>query len=242
MRLQSVNDAHPTNCPPRPCCTAQQWTENINDAVRLWMSNESIARDMYGDIAEWDTSEVTSLKHTFKETTFNGDLSKWDTSQVTSLAATFSSAASFNGDISKWDTSEVTSLSYTFRAPAFNGDISKWDTSYVTSLSYTFFGAELFNADISKWNVARVTTLRVVSSFTLPTNLIAFLTNCEVCIYARSFNSDLSKWNTTGGVIFEQMFATYPSWGNFQCRYFEVGDEQCKVCTEHVLESEKIQF
>ena len=34
---------------------------NIRTAAELWVSNEAQARQTYGDIADWDISEVTDL-------------------------------------------------------------------------------------------------------------------------------------------------------------------------------------
>ena len=38
-------------------------TSNINDAADLWVSNEAQARTTYGHIADWNTSQVTSLQN-----------------------------------------------------------------------------------------------------------------------------------------------------------------------------------
>jgi len=40
---------------------------------------------IYGNISEWDTSQVKNLKNVFYNTPFNEDLSKWDVSSVTDM-------------------------------------------------------------------------------------------------------------------------------------------------------------
>ena len=36
---------------------------NIKTAAALWVNNEAQARSTYGDIADWDISQVTDLAH-----------------------------------------------------------------------------------------------------------------------------------------------------------------------------------
>ena len=39
---------------------------NIQDAVNLWVSNQSAAESTYGNISEWDVSNVTDMYQLFK--------------------------------------------------------------------------------------------------------------------------------------------------------------------------------
>ena len=84
----------------------------IRDAVRTYLKDiegyNKIVKE-YGDIADWDTRQVTNMYGMFQDaTSFNGDLSKWDTRQVTDMERMFADATSFNGDLSKWDTRSLT--------------------------------------------------------------------------------------------------------------------------------------
>ena len=93
-----------------------------------WVQDATTATHKWGDIAEWDTSAITTMEFAFstnrnklgvgreirqsspenaKAATFNGDVSKWTTSDVTSLRAMFYGAAAFNGALGNWITSKV---------------------------------------------------------------------------------------------------------------------------------------
>ena len=79
---------------------------NIQDAVNLWISDQQAAISSYGNISEWDVSDVTDMSQLFKnKQNFNDDISSWNTSNVTNMAEMFSFAVTFNQDISSWDTS-----------------------------------------------------------------------------------------------------------------------------------------
>ena len=63
---------------------------NIQIAVNDWIAGGTKKDNViatYGDIKEWDTSEITSMRSLFNgKSTFNEDISKWDVSQVTTMA------------------------------------------------------------------------------------------------------------------------------------------------------------
>ena len=94
----------------------------IHTAVEAWCANRDAAKDQYGPIASWNTSEITNMEFLFRD------------------------KAGFNEDISRWDVSNVTSLFYAFEgATSFNGDLSRWDVSNVTDMRFMFYGATSFN-------------------------------------------------------------------------------------------------
>ena len=50
---------------------------DIKKAVNEWCSNPITAKSKYGDISEWNTSAVTSMKELFKnKEEFNQDISQ----------------------------------------------------------------------------------------------------------------------------------------------------------------------
>lgn len=90
---------------------------------------------------------------------FNGDISNWDTSNVTTMKGMFMGLTSFNQDISVWDVRKVTDMSWMFRgATAFNQEISRWNVDKVTNMDVMFSNAKAFNQDLSSWNVSNVTS------------------------------------------------------------------------------------
>eukprot|EP00519_Triparma_laevis_P003008 CAMPEP_0182496706 /NCGR_PEP_ID=MMETSP1321-20130603/5298_1 /TAXON_ID=91990 /ORGANISM="Bolidomonas sp., Strain RCC1657" /LENGTH=850 /DNA_ID=CAMNT_0024700373 /DNA_START=1165 /DNA_END=3714 /DNA_ORIENTATION=+ len=128
--------------------------ESLKAAVNEWCRNSSAAEAKYGNIRDWDTSEVTSMERLFSNMyKFNGDVSSWDVSNVTTMEAMFCEAKAFNGDLSSWDVSNVTTMEQMFQfALAFNGDLSSWDVSNVTIMEWMFSWAKSFNrATIANW-------------------------------------------------------------------------------------------
>ena len=134
-------------------------SEELREAVALWLTNESTAIKTYGHISLWNTSNVTDMSFMFCwDSNFNEDIGGWDTSNVTDMSFMFSHAHKFNGDIGEWDTSNVTDMSDMFRgAYKFNEDIGGWDTSKVTNMEYIFRRAINFNKDyIINWDISKV--------------------------------------------------------------------------------------
>ena len=69
-------------------------TYTLRSAVSVWCSNETLARAIYGDIKDWDTSGVTDMSYLF---------SKWDENDEDVAGLYCSSYETFNGDISAWN-------------------------------------------------------------------------------------------------------------------------------------------
>jgi len=78
--------------------------EDLQHAVRDWLSDAVSAEAKYGHISSWDTSSVTNMRSLFEGAAdFNEDISKWDTRNVRDMTRMFYGAKSFNQDISKWN-------------------------------------------------------------------------------------------------------------------------------------------
>ena len=90
--LQYLND-----CERRRLNTITPLTNsNIHQAVSAWLEDETSARQTYGDISAWDTSEVTDMSDLF-------------CAHVT-VVKKKSTAASFNGNLSAWDVGKVSTM------------------------------------------------------------------------------------------------------------------------------------
>ena len=133
-------------------------SDELREAVKLWLTNKSKAVIKYGHISLWDTSNVTNMRRMFNgANNFNEDIGGWDTSKVIDMSCMFYGDKYFNQDISKWNTSNVTDMSRMFEySTDFNQDIGCWDTSNVTNMRSMFYNANNFNQDISKWNTSNV--------------------------------------------------------------------------------------
>ena len=171
---------------------------DIKVAAKAWCEDAEAAREIYGHISIWNTSEVTSMLGLFSAEDefageaaerFNEDISKWDVSNVTTMEGMFYCAKAFNGDLSSWDVFNVTIMSGMFyQASMFNSDLSSWDVSNVTTMDGIFCQAEAFNGDLSSWDVSNVTTMQAMFKG------------------ASAFNGDLSSWNVANVSNITRMF------------------------------------
>jgi surface protein len=98
--------------------------KNTNE-LRLAVKGYPKNMKQYGDISDWDVSNVHNMGQMFHNSQFNGDISLWDVSNVTDMSYMFYESQ-FNGDISLWDVSKVTDMNYMFYNSQFKGHISKW--------------------------------------------------------------------------------------------------------------------
>ena len=87
---------------------------NIQDAVDLWVSNQTNAEEEYGHISDWDVSNVTNMDSLFQDLVFNQDISNWDVSSVVNLISVFS-YSQFNQDISNWNISSALGMNNIFK-------------------------------------------------------------------------------------------------------------------------------
>ncbi|GMH55278.1 hypothetical protein TrST_g4655 [Triparma strigata] len=91
---------------------------DVKIAAKAWCEDAEAARETYGPISIWNTSEVTDMSESFSADApigpavekFNEDISRWDVSNVTSMKSMFCEAFAFNGDLSPWDVSNVTNM------------------------------------------------------------------------------------------------------------------------------------
>jgi surface protein len=143
---------------------------NIGTAATAWATDPTTAAATYGDIADWNTAEVTSMYQLFySKPTFNADISKWNTASVTRMANMFQVAPAFNGNIGAWNTASVSTIrSMIYGATAFNVNIGAWNTASVVGMVTVFYGATAFNQNIVSWNTASVSNMAGVRSLLLP--------------------------------------------------------------------------
>lgn len=92
------------------------------------------------------------------------ELANWDTSEVTSMVRTFMGYSdavgpisqregnNFNIDISAWDVRQVRDMSEMFRgATAFNQPIGSWEIEFLEKANGMFRDARNFDQDLSSW-------------------------------------------------------------------------------------------
>ena len=137
----------------------QRFEGGIHTAVELWCTDPAAAKQQYGPIASWDTSEITDMVWLFREkANFNGDISRWDVSSVTNMLSMLKRATSFNGDISQWDVSNVMHMEYMLEgATSFTHQLGgAWSTSTASKV-WMFYNCpgsiagKTNNADGTPW-------------------------------------------------------------------------------------------
>lgn len=160
----------------------QHYREVIYD-YRALLSDVSWSR-----ISDWDTSNVTKMKGTFRECSEFDQTLNWDTHNVDDMSFLFYKCDRFNngGEPLEWDTVNVTNLAYMFYdCLTFNQPVP-WVTTNVTDLTHTFDNCRMFNQPLA-WDTANVE--QMVGTF----------------IFCSRFNQPL-LWNTNRVVNFTEMF------------------------------------
>jgi len=79
---------------------------DLEHAVESWFSDSTAAENIYGDISDWNTSEVTDMEKLFHDKIFNEDISDWDVSKVTTIRKMFK-GSTFNRNIKDWNLANV---------------------------------------------------------------------------------------------------------------------------------------
>ena len=89
---------------------------NLHFMLLEWYYNKELATIMYGDIRNWDVSQVTSFNKLFYFVpNFNEDISNWNTSNVNDMSYMFYNSTQFNHDITKWNIEKVTNFTGMFK-------------------------------------------------------------------------------------------------------------------------------
>ena len=178
---------------------------NIQTAVDLWVSDSAAATTTYGNISNWNVSQVTDMSGLFRDTSFNDDISAWDVSSVTDMSGMFAFASAFNQDIGSWEVGNVEYMDGMFdSAFAFNQNIGDWEVSNVTDMSGMFAFATSFNQDIGSWEVGNVEYMFYMFAFATSFNQnigdwdVSNVTDMSGMFYSASaFNQDISNWCVT---------------------------------------------
>lgn len=163
---------------------------SLRYAVDMWCSNKMKAHAIYGDINQWDVSQVTDMNCLFLDQKhFNSEIGYWDTGNVTTMRSLFDFAESFNQPIDSWNTSKVRDLAGMFiKAFSFNQPLNSWDVSKVMEMSQMFYHASSFNQPLNLWDVSNATDM------------------CHMFSKALSFNQPLNLWNVGKATTMRGMF------------------------------------
>lgn len=174
------------------------------------------------NLAKIDTSEITSMKGLFKESTredYSG-IERWNTSKVESFYEMFYKNQFFNADISNWDVSACKNFFRMFeKTEIFDQPIgAKWHTKSATNMCAMFGGALNFNnggqAFGDNWKTDLVEDMAWMFSwaykFNAPGLHLWNMANIKSCARmfqgAESFNQPLDKWDLSKCETMDNMF------------------------------------
>ncbi len=108
-------------------------------------------RDFNQNIANWDVSNVVTMKWMFINTAFNQPIGIWDVSYVKNMKGMFQNSP-FNQPIANWNVSKVTDMSWMFSNSLFNQSINKWCVTSIKSEPEQFsMGSALSSQNKPKW-------------------------------------------------------------------------------------------
>ena len=120
-----------------PLLTPKLNNSTLRHAVKDYLSsNVKIKRfiiSKYGEIGDWDVSNVTNMEGMFwNATSFNQPLNNWNVSNVTNMNFMFEGAESFNQPLNKWNVSKVTNMRWMFwsargKNSVFNQPLNTWN-------------------------------------------------------------------------------------------------------------------
>lgn len=141
----------------------------------------------FAQVAEWDTSAVTDLSHTFNGSIGVTGIDGWDVSNVVDFSYAFMGAIGMEVDLSSWNVANGGTFQSMFDSSDFNSPIPLWDTSLAYDMTGMFANSP-FNQNIGGWNTAGV--MNFDSMF----------------MFAASFNQDISAWVTSAAITMNSMF------------------------------------
>ena len=193
-------------------CLEALTNETIREAVQLWISKKHKATRKYGEISQWDTSQVTDMSHLFAHTIilpkveedyYDSDESEDEQPRKGIL----SQYNTFNEDISKWNVSNVTTMHRMFyQAIKFNQPLNDWNVSNVIDMSQMFYRADEFNQPLDRWDVSKVITMNqmfatsdVISSLNKYLNTTVFRSDSK-------YNHSLNNWDVSNVTDMSFMF------------------------------------
>ena len=150
--VKQIGKRHPLLIPP---FTNDTLRRAVEDYVAGGARKEDIVKK-YGEISNWDTSRVTSMRGMFKDArSFNQPLNNWNVSKVTNMSAMFCFARSFNQPLDNWNVSNVTDMNNMFNdVTFFNHPLNNWNVSKVEDMAWMFYKASSFNQPLhAPWYV-----------------------------------------------------------------------------------------
>ena len=189
------------------------------------MFRGNLALSDISGLATWDSSNVTTMRSIFSDSTIaltNVDaLANWDTSRVTdfyfafatnssTINAGYSPQLSDVSALANWNTSSVETMRAMFQyAPLQNySALAFWDTSSVNTMQNMFFGTTLTSTDVfSSWDTSNVINMSTMFSVSTITNVdgLADWDVSKVEDMSFMFSATANKYSAEGDGVRSQL-------------------------------------
>ena len=192
----------------------------FRELIDTYLSDDSADKqeiiEIYGEISNWNTSEITDMSNLFSNTEnvteFNEDISEWNTSAVTNMSYMFKDCSEFNKPLN-WDTRNVTDMSYMFYECFKFDKPLNFDTGNVTTMEGMFYGCYEFDKPLNFTNTRNVTNMAHMfvdaEIFDKPLNKLDtsnVTTMQEMFLRARKFDQSLDHFETNNVTTMKSMF------------------------------------
>ena len=181
---------------------------DLQEAVNRWIAHEEKASLNYGDIKNWDVSQITDFSELFKEkTSFNADISNWDVSNGTNFESMFSGATSFNQDISSWYVNENSDLTNMFNdADDMQSNQRVGDTPSIYYFNpYIFTDKNTLQTAVDEWINDQDSAIDNYGDINL-WDVSAITDFSDLLKGILIFNANISNWDFSNGTNFSGMF------------------------------------
>ena len=140
------------SCPKyQPKIFTLKSNKELKIAVNKWIIDKDNAIEIYGDINEWNTENITDMSYLFCEATlFNDNISNWNTLNVINMNYMFCNARTFNQDLNNWDVSNVKSIESMFcNCINFNIEL-RWQINITKPQEHVFHNTRSTNQYICR--------------------------------------------------------------------------------------------
>lgn len=153
----------------RQCRFCPLTKDELYTAVNIWCKYRQEALKKYGNISEWNVSNITDFNRLFKcncstvdnmfycycgKKYFNDNINDWDVSNSTNFKEMFWKCENFNQPLNKWKTNNATNMFCMFAdCKKFNQDITNWNVKKVTDMRGMFLRCTIFDQNIGKWTL-----------------------------------------------------------------------------------------
>ena len=183
--------------------------DQLKTAVNAWIGDPDTATTTYGDIKDWDVSQVTDFSNLFLDKTdFNEDISRWDVSNGQNFGYMFAFARNFNHYIGSWNVSSDANL---YKMFWWWDGVSRHNIFTVFPESPT---ANYFNKQpLTDSTIRAAVENQGNYSITGPYGPIKHWDVSQVTNFSElfkdktTFNEDISGWDVSKGTNFSSMFS-----------------------------------